>query len=49
MNSVAFGSGSIKGCGFDLMFLFGEAWEVGEQRSDNLHVAGDLEGPMDVL
>lgn len=39
MISVAFRSGSIKGCGFDLMFLFGEAWEVGEQRSDNLHVA----------
>lgn len=38
-NSVAFGSGGIKVCGFDLMFLFGEAWEVGEQRSDDLHVA----------
>lgn len=30
-NSVAFGSGGIKVCGFDSMFLFGEAWEVGNK------------------
>lgn len=36
---MAWGSGSIEGCGFYLMFLFGEAWEAGEQRSDNICVA----------
>lgn len=28
------GGGDIEGCGFNFMFLFGEAWEAGEQRSD---------------
>lgn len=34
MKPVARAGGDIEGCGCNFMFLFGEAWEAGEQRSD---------------